>query len=335
MSTPIFGTGGYPDPGPVANELTAVTRRAYSPHVYVQIYNTSALTAALLDNAQTMSGGVNPITVPIQGVPMVTIQNLGYDASFDQPGVTPGLDVAQFNPAWYFSAIPFPITEGFAQLNYAIVPIIEARMNDCAQQYKMRLASDIYTNINNLQAIVGLNGAVDDGTFLVNYGGQSRTTNTWWQSTYVAAGSVALTRDLTNKYLLQQQKKNELPKLGVCGAGTWYNLSADFTSLERYNITPSSDFGMGTAGAKFRAIEVAGVPIYMDPQCPEGTLYLLNPDYLSLYVHERGAFEVLPFVSRQAVGQLGYLGGVLLVSQLACVKPAAQMKVTGLTYASI
>lgn len=335
MPGPIFGTGGYPDAGPIANELTAVTRRAYSPHVYVQIYNSAPLIAALLNNAQTMSGGVNPITVPVQGVPMVTIQNLGYDASFSQPGVTPGLDVAQWNPAWYFSAIPFPITEGFAQLNYAVVPVIEARMNDCANQYKMRLSSDLYTNIANQQAIIGLNGAVDDGTFLNTYGGRNRTTDTWWQSTYVANAAGPLTRDLANQYLLQQQKRNELPKIGIMGMGTWGKFATDFTSLERYNITPASNFGTGTAGAKFRAIDVAGIPFYADPQCPEGTMYLLNPDYLSLYIHERGGFAVLPFESRQAVGQLGYIGGVLLVSQLACVKPASQMKVNGLTYLSI
>lgn len=336
MAGPIFGTGGYPDAGSgVALELQAVTRRAYIPNVYVQIYNCSPLLAALLNNAQTMSGGVNPITVPVQGVPMTTVQTLGYDGSFAQPGVTPGLDVAQWNPAWYFSAIPFPITEGFAQLNYAVVPILEARINDCAQQYKMRLSSDIYNNITDQRSIIGLKGAIDDGTNLVTYGGQNRTTNTWWQSTYVANAAAALTRDLANQYVTQQQKRNEMPKMGVMGMGTWLKFATDFTTLERYNITPASDFGTGTVGAKFRAIEVAGIPFYGDPQCPEGTMYLINPDYLTLFVHERGGFAPMPFESRQAVGSLSYVGGVLFVSQLVNVKPAASMQVNGLLYTSI
>jgi hypothetical protein len=332
---PVFGTGILPQAGPIANELTAVTRRGYNTHVYVQIYNSAPLIAALLNNAQSMSGGVSPITVPVQGVPMVTIQNIGYDGSFNQPGVTPGLQVAEFNPAAYLSVIPFPGMEGMVQLNYAVVPIIEARMNDCANQYRQRLSTDLYTNFANLQGLIGINAAVDDGTVATTYGGINRTTNTWWKSNFVAAGSNPLTRDLLNKYILQVQKANEMPKLGVCGMGTWGKLAEDFTSLERYNITPSSDFGTGTAGAKFRAIEVAGVPIYADPQCPEGTLYLLNPDYLSLYIHERAGFQVLPFESRFAVGQLGYIGGVFTVLQLVNVKPAAHMKVTGLTYLSI
>lgn len=332
---PIFGTGIAPPPGPVANELTAVTRRGYNTHVYVQIYNGSPLTAALLNNAQTMSGGVNPITVPVQGTPMVTIQNIGYDGTFDQPGVTPGLQTAAFNPAAYLCAIPFPGMEGLMQVNYSVVPIIEARMNDCANQYKMRFSSDFYLNITNLMGVIGLNGAVDDGTFLDSYGGISRAANTWWKSNYVAAGTNPLTRDLTNQYILQQQKANEMPKFGVCGVGTWGKLATDFTSNERYNITPSSNFGMGTVGSKFRAIEVAGVPIYADPQCPEGTLYLLNPDYLTLYIHERAAFQVLPFESRFPVGQLGFIGGVLTLLQLVNVKPSAHMKVTGLTSLSI
>jgi hypothetical protein len=333
---PVFGTGVMPDQGSIANELTAVTRRAYSAHVYVQIYSTSPLVAALLNNAQTMSGGVSPITVPVQGVPMTTIQNIGYDGTFNQPAVTPGLTTASFNPAAYLSVIPFPGMEGLVQLNYAVVPIIEARMNDCVQQYRERFSYDFYQNTTNLQGVIGLAGAVDDGTAMDVYGGISRSANTWWKSQYVNnAQPAAPTRDLINQYLLQQQKANELPKFGICGAGTWGKLASDFTAFERYNITPASNFGSGTVGSKFSAIEIAGVPIYLDPRCPEGTLYLLNPDYLTLYVHERAAFRVLPFESRFPVGQLGYIGGVLTLLQLVCVKPSAQMKVTGLQYLTI
>jgi len=304
--------------------------------VYVQIYSSSPLVAALLNNAQTMSGGISPITVPVQGVPMTTIQTIGYDGTFNQPGVTPGLTTAAFNPAAYLAAIPFPGMEGLVQLNYAIVPIIEARMNDCANQYRERFSYDFYQNTTDNKSVIGLAGAVDDGTYMDSYGGISRSSNPWWKSQYVNnSPAVAPTRDLINQYLLQQQKANELPKLGLCGAGTWGKLAADFTSLERYNITPTSDFGTGAVGSKFRAIEIAGVPIYMDPRCPEGTLYLINPDYITLYIHEAAAFRVLPFESRFPVGQLGYISGVLTVLQLVDVKPSAHMKVMGLTYLSI
>lgn len=333
---PVFGTGIMPESGQIANELTDVTRRAYSPYVYVQIYKSSPLVAALLNNAVTMSGGVNAINQPVQGNPMVTIQTIGYDGTFNQPGVTPGIQVASFNPAAYLATIPFPGMEGLIQINHSVVPLIEARMNSCALAFQERFSNDFYMNSTDTQAVIGLDGAIDDGSVLDVYGGISRSANSWWKSQYVNnSPPVDPTRNLIMQYLLQQQKANELPSFGICGLGTWGKLAEDFTALERYNITPSSDFGSSSVGAKFQAIEIAGVPIYGDPQCPEGTAFLINMNYIGLHIHERAAFQLLPFESRFAVGEFGYIGGVLCVLQLVNVKPSAHMKITGLNSLTI
>ena len=334
---PQFGQGIIPAQGALTNELTAVTRRAYIHKLYVQLWRSTPLLAALLSHAQVASGGLSPVTVPIQGNPMVSIQNVGYDGSFNQPGVTPGIQNAEFNLKGYLTAIPFPGMEGLVQLDFSVIPLIEARMNDATNVTLDRFTFDLFNNITNNLAIIGLPGAIDDSTFLATYGGISRTLNTFFKSTLVNnATPVAPTRNLMLQYINQVTKvTGEMPKFGVTGLGCWTQLAQDFTSAERYNVTPASSFGEGKVESLFRALDVAGVPFYGDPNCPEGTLYLLNIDYLSFMIHDRASFYFTGFESLMPQGQLGYLGAVFTLLELINVKPKAHGKFLNLSFLPI
>jgi hypothetical protein len=334
---PQYGSGIIPQQGAIASELAAITRRAFLPKVYVQLWKSTPLMAALLAHAQVASGGLSPITVPLQGNPMVTIQNVGYDGSFNQPGIIPGLQNAEFNLKGYLTAIPFLGMEGLVQLDYAVVPLIEARMNDATNVTLDRFANDLYNNLSNNTSMIGLPGAIDDGTFLATYGGVNRTSNVFWKSTYVHNGALAApTRNLMLQYIAQVTKvTGETPKMGIMGFGTWTQLAQDFTSQERYVVTPNSAFGEGKVQALFRALDVAGVPFYADPYCPEGTLYLMNPDYLSLYIHERAGFYFTGFESTLPNGQFGYIGALLTLLELVDVKCKAHGKMDGLQFLNI
>lgn len=108
-------------------------------------------------------------------------------------------------------------------------------------------------------------------------------------------------------------------------------LAQDFTSQERYTITPGSAFGADSkVESLFRSLDVAGVPIYADPYCPEGLLYLINTNYLSLYLHERAAFSFTGFESTLPNNQLGYIGAVLSLLELVSVKGRAHGRVDNL-----
>ena len=335
---PVFGQGIIPSSGAIANELSATVRRAFMPKVYVQLWKSAPLMAALLSSAQVASGGLSPITAPLQGNPMVTGQWVDYSGSFAQPGVTPGIQNAEFNLKAFVSTIPFLGFEGLVQLDYSVVPLIEARMNDSTNVTIDTFSTSLFTNVANVQQLIGLPAAIDDGTFAASYGGISRTQNQFWRSTYVHnGGAVTPTRNLMLQYIAQVSKTTgEMPSLGIMGFGTWTLLAQDFTSQERYNITPGDAFGADKkAEALFRALDVSGVPFYADPYCPEGTLYLINTNYLSLYLHERAAFSFTGFESTLPNNQFGYVGAILSLLELVDVKCKAHGKFDGLAFLNI
>ena len=327
---PQFGSGIIPAAGGIANELSAIVRRGYLPRMIVQIWKSAPLVAALLGSAQVASGGLSPITVPVQGTPMVTGQWSDYSGSFAQPATMPGISDAEFNLKAFISTLPFLGFEGLVQVDYSIVPLIEARINDTTNMTIDTFATALFNNISNNQQLVGLPAAIDDGTNLVTYGGISRTTSQFWKSLFVNAAQAA-TRATVMPPISQVTKvTGEMPSMGIMGFGTWTALALDFLGVERFNNTPGSQFGADSkAQSLFRALDVAGVPIYADPYCPEGVLYLINTNYLSLYMHEKAAFSFTGFESTLPNNQLGYVGAVLSLLELVNVKPRAHGRFTG------
>jgi hypothetical protein len=320
-------------------ELTYVTRRAFIPKLVVQIYNSTPLMAALIANSQQASGGVSSVTVPVQGAQFVNAQWSDYSGSFAQPAVQQGAFNAEFNLKLMIAPVPFLGMEGAVQNDAAIIPLIEARMNDATNVMMDAMTYSLYNNTTNTQQFIGLPGAIDDGTTLSTYGNLTRSAsvNPWWRSKVYAAGSVNPTRQNMLQYISGTVKNGaEVPTFGVCGFGTWTLLAQDYVGQESYVITPGSGFEGGDGpSAAFRALMVAGVPIYPDPYCPEGVVYFINTNYLSLYIHEQGSFVFTGFESTLPNWQIGYVGAVLMIAELVNTKPKAMTKVTGFNSLSI
>jgi len=314
-------------------ELTYVTRRAFIPKLVVQIYNSTPLMAALIANSQQASGGVSSVTVPVQGSQFVNAQWSDYSGSFNQPSVQQGAYNAEFDLKLMIAPVPFLGMEGAVQNDAAIIPLIEARMNDASNVMMDAMATALYNNTTNTQQFIGLPGAVSNTDPAAGaYGNISRSSNTWWQSTVYNAGNVNPTRQNILQYISGTVKKGaEVPTFGVCGFGTWTLLAQDYVGQEQYVITPGNGFDGDGNGpqAAFRALMVAGVPIYPDPYCPEGTVYFLNSNYLSLYVHEQGSFVFTGFESTLPNWQIGYVGAVITIAELVATKPKTMTQVTG------
>lgn len=337
VTGPVLGTGIVPS-GTIGQELTFITRRGFIPKLVVQIYNATPLTAALIGQAQPAMGGVSSVSVPVQTASATTPQWSGFDGSFVSPGYQAFANLAEFDLTLNICPIPFLGMEGILQLDHAVIPRIEAVMDDATNNTMLSMTTALYNNYTDSQQWIGLPGAVDDGGNLSIYGNISRTSVTAWNSTNYDAGNAALTRQLILQYIAGTVKNGgAMPNFGVCGMGTWTLLAQDFVGQESYQITPGSSFVKTADGpeAAFQALMVAGVPVFADPYCPEGTLYILNTDYLSLYIHEQASFAFTGFESTLPNWQVGYIGALLTVAQLVLTKPISCTRVDTCGYISL
>ena len=284
------------------------------------------------------SGGISPITAPVQGSRMTTFSWGDYSASFGTPAQQNGIFDLEYNLKLGMVPVPFLGMEAAVQVDYAVVPRIEAVMNDAGNVMIDAFATATYTNTSNTQAFNGLNLLIDDGTNSVIIGNQSRTTYPVLKSKLYNAGNVNPTRQNVSQYINGAAKNcGEAPTYGLMGFGTWSLLQQDFIGQEQYNITPGTSFDQSPEGPRssFRALMISGVPIFPDFYCPEGFLYLPNSRYMNLYLHEQGSFAFTGFESTLPNGQLGYIGLLLTLGELISTKPSSMVKVSGFNSAVI
>ena len=336
---PILGTGIMPS-GAAGTELIAVTRRAFIPKLVVQVYKATPLLSALLAAADPISGGVSPVTQPVQGASMVTTQKTDYSGSFNAPQIQSGIQNAEFNLKAYVTPVPFYAMEGLGQEGAQIIPLIEARMNDAGNSITEALSNDLWTASTSDLALWSIPDVINStNPARGNYGGINRVTYSFWQGKQVVESSVTPTRANVLKYIASsvQNSGGEMPKLGVTSLATWALLAQDYVGQERYLVTPEGSYGDVRNGpnAAFTALNVAGVPIYADPYCPDGTLVLLNTDYLGLKMHQDAAFAVAGPESMLPNMQLASIMVLVVLLELVSSKPKSLTRVTGLTYLTL
>lgn len=333
--TPIFGQGIVPS-GAAANELSAITRRGFIAYLIDQFRQAQPTTAALLDNAVPITGGLDPITVPVQGSALTTASTVGYDGSFAAPAEQYGIQPAQFVLKGNVVPVGFLGMEAAIQVDHTVVNRLKAKMVDASNTAIDFASTALFNNTTDNSNVIGLPAAVDDGTNAASYGGIIRASNTFWKSYVKNAAAASPTRALVMQNIIGTTKsaKGEMPTFGVTDPGTWNLLAQDYLGVERFLVDSGGEYGDRAGGARsgFQALMVAGVPIYFDPNCPAGTLYLLNTKYISYHVHTGAFFGFSGFESLIPLNQIGYTGVFLTLLELVNVKPCSQGVVTNFAF---
>lgn len=329
---PQFGTGIVPS-GALGTQLSAVTRRGITEDAIVALYQASPTLALLFSKANAASGGVSSVTVPVQLAAMTAGSWTDFGGSFPAPQVLSGLVPAEFNLKGLVVPVPLLGMQSMLQVDETVVSLLEATMDDASNQAVSMLTTALFGNSTNNQQLIGLPGAIAaTGT----YGGISRSTYTNWQSNVLPQGSTAPTRNSTLLDVIKTTTGGfgERPTFGVTGPLTWHKLATDFTSQERYNVNPGGTYADSQFGAQamFQALSVGGVPIYMDANATEGSIYYLNENYVSLYIHQDVSFGFTGFESTLINNQIGFIGALLTLLELVVSKPSTCTVATGYTH---
>jgi hypothetical protein len=332
---PITNSGLVPG-GALGAQLAAITRRAFVPSVFVQIYQAHPLLSLLFANAQTARGGISQVTFPIQGASFVSFNWGSFAGDFPLPTDAAAIQDAQFNLKLGMVPIGFFGMEAILQSSEVVIPKLRAVMSDAAVVIKQSYAQALYSNnFANPQAWDSLLQAYDDGTNVTSYGGIAKTGTQYWQGQYLPAIGGAPTTRVGMAQLLarvQNGAGGEAPDFAVMNPANWAVLMADFMNFEMYTTRPRSIYGKeDVVSSGFRAIRVLDTPIFPDPFCPVGEMYLINSRYLSMYMSEYAPMTFSGFESQIPVGQISDIGVLISASDLCCAKPSSGAHITGLT----
>jgi hypothetical protein len=336
---PLPGIGVAPAAGALYNELTAATRRAFVPRLFVQIYFGSPCLFYLIGNAQRAAGGLNQVTIPMQGQSMVQGQFTGYGGGFNSPNITPGIQNGQFNLAYWVVPVPLPFGETVLQATDREISLLKARMNDVYAVTRQNMARLLFTN-NSANPLFpnSFLDAFDSGANFATYGGIARNAagNSAFKGQYInmAAGTYSSTfsvnvNGFTRKSAatllanITDSAGGDAPTFGVMNPGDFATLNNDFVGNETAFVNPEN-YTMDTPRrTSFPNLNVNGIPIFADHFCPQGTAIFPNVKYTAMYLSEDAAFDFSGFYSLVPLGQIGQQGVVVVGYDLISAKSSS------------
>lgn len=332
---PVTGSGIVPS-GALGSQLAAITRRAFIPSVYVQIYQSHPLLSLFMGNAKAARGGVSQITIPVQGSSFVSFSWGSFAGDFPMPTDAAAIQNAQFNLKLGMVPIGFFGMEAILQSSEVVIPKLRAVMSDAAVVIKQAYAQALYSNnYANTQVWDSLAQAYDDGTNVPAYGGITRAGNQYWAGQLIPASGNQPTSRVGAAQLLtrvQNGAGGEACDFAVMNPANWATLMADFMNLEMFTTRPRSIYDKNdVVNAGFRAIRVMDTPIFPDPFCPLGTMFCINSRYTGLYMSEFAPMTFSGFESQIPVGQISDIGVLISAADLVCAKPSSGAQVTGIT----
>ncbi|HEV2225087.1 MAG TPA: hypothetical protein VGR84_18995 [Candidatus Acidoferrales bacterium] len=329
-------------------ELTSVTRRAFVPVLFVQIYYATPTLFYLLGGAEKAAGGVNQITIPIQGQSMVQGQFTGPAGGFNQPQIIPALQNAQFSLAYWVVPVPLYFGERILQATDTVISTLKARMNDVWNVTVQNFATLAFQGVGSTNPLFpnGFADGFDNGTNYQTYGGINRLApgNTSWQGQYYTAatgaglpGTAGYTRATMSNAIIQFTFKagGEPPSLVVMNPGDFATLNTDFIGTEQIFGRPGPEYNMATpVRSSFPNLNVAGVPIYADSFCPAGQIFAVNSKYTKMYIDEDAAFDFSGFYPLIPLGQIGQQGVMVTGYNVITAKCVANATVVGVANAA-
>lgn len=279
------------------DQLNAITNDFIRPEVTDNIYNGVPFLARLEMNDRIEIGGGVKIREPLM------YQQTGQAGGFDGTGPLPTTmnevtTAAEFDWVTYQAPAVFSRREEAQNSSKAgIVKLVKILTQAAKMDLRNSIGGDAIIGndtATSTQELDGLELMVDDDNSPKNYGGVATTDFSGWAANDGASlgalslfklqqtlGDVTIGNDRPTLFLVTQDIFDK----------TWDLIQAD----QRF---PQSD--KKTADAGFQNLLVSGVPMLVDPNTPSSsstsqTLYAVNENYITLYVHKEWNFEMTPW----------------------------------------
>ena len=321
MATPV-GTG----------LVSSISRRYIMPDVVDFVYDSNVVTFRLLAQNKKMVQGGTQIEVPAM---YQAWSNGGPYQGYDLIDTAPNDTVKNLAFDWKQHAVAVAID----RLTLIKLNSPEAVANGLGllfAQAQMQMVDNIGTGVwsdavTNAKQIDGLKGAVDAGTITTVYGGLTRSTNTWINST-VDATSTTLTSPFLQSLFMNATEGGRAPTL-IASRAMQYNRLHNLMGPGQEFPVMAGGHDEQLASAGFTNLLYNNTPWVVDSHVPDGAtnasnsdIYMLNEDYIQLVVSPMADFYLEDF--QVPINQDAMVAKILWAGNLVVMNTQRQAKAT-------
>jgi hypothetical protein len=320
MATPI-GT----------NLVTSISRRYIMPDVVDFVYRSNVVTFRLLAQSKKIVQGGTQIEVPAM---YQALSNGGPYQGYQLLDVAPNDTVKNLAFDWKQQYVPVSID----RLSLIKLNSPEAVANGLGLQFaqaQMQMVDNIGTGVwsdavTDAIQIDGIEGAVDAGSVTTVYGGLTRASNTWLNST-VDSTSTTLTGPMLQSLFSNATEGGRAPTL-IASRAMQYNRLHNLTGPSQEHPVMASGHDEQLASVGFTNILYNNTPWVIDSHVPDGAnasnsdIYMLNEDYFQLVCNPMADFYLEDF--QVPVNQDAMVAKVLWAGNLVVMNTQRQAKAT-------
>lgn len=305
MATPI-GT----------NEVNSISRRYIYPTLVDNVYRSNLMFFRLnARNKKILQGGYQ-IEVPL------------VYAKFAAGGWYQGFDVLDVSPSDTVKNAAFDWKQAYTPVSVDGLTLIrtdspEAIVNFLGFQFEQAqtnladiVGSGVWSDVvSNNKSVDGLSGAIDDGTVAATYGGLLRSSNTFWKS-QVDSSTTTLTLAKMQSLFGNCTEGARHPTIIATTQAIYNTYWALNTSGQTFPTMPGGTDEL-LAQSGFTNLLFNGVPVVVDSWCPANNMFMVNEDYVYLFVNPRADFNMKDFrepINQDAMTALILFAGNVVLS---------------------
>lgn len=183
-----------------------------------------------------------------------------------------------------------------------MIDLLAARIDVAESTMKNLIANGIYSDGTGSggKQIVGLDAAISDTPGSGTYGGIDRGTWNFWRNIYDGSATSTTIQSVMNAVWAQLVRGSDRPDLIVCDGVFWKQYMATLQANQRFTDPSTASLGFPTV--KFMDCDVV-LDGGIGGNCPTGTAYMLNTNYIHYRPHSQRNFVALSPNKRYSINQ--------------------------------
>jgi hypothetical protein len=206
---------------------------------------------------------------------------------------------------WYSTIIISGLEEAQNNGKEQRINLLETKIKQSEMTMRSKMAKMLYgTYVSATPANdwISLDTAIDNTTAV---GGIDPATETWWKSYEAVVGSVdaaGLETAMRTAVMSTSDNGGDAVDAIFTDPATYAFYESTLTPQVRYTDTDKANLG-------FRNLLFENAPVMWDAECPAGTMYGINSEYIGIAIHKDRNFTQSPFTDNLSGSVRGVSGG--------------------------
>lgn len=268
------------------DQISAITLKYYVPKLYDNIFNSNPLLQRHKKKSYEKVDGGTSIMVPLNYA-TPNSGNSGWFAGYDTLGTNDNdqITAAEYNWKQLFTNITISRLDELKNSGDAAkLGLVKNKVKIAEKNMEDLLGTGIFSNATNAKSIIGLQQIVATANTI---GGISQSSNSWWQA-QVDSTTVTLTLSAMMTQFNLATINSAAPSVLPTTRSIYNTYYALLQPQQRFS---DSD----TAAGGFASLLFNGAPMIPDSHAPTSNLFMLNEDYIHLWVHKDEDMRFEPF----------------------------------------